>query len=146
MSKYISIKLVEATSTTNVIPGPNAKNGYFVTDEYGNCAHYNESAFKKHNLKLEDNKELSSGVSISSEMVKNFIDSYEVIERGKKTTIVHAKLKNGFCITESSSCVDPANYDLEIGIQCCLERIENKIWELLGFLLQSAYKGVGSDD
>ncbi|HDR4584737.1 TPA: hypothetical protein QC291_001567 [Bacillus cereus] len=53
-----------------------------------------------------------------------------------KCTVVVAKLPNGFILTESSACVDPANYDVNIGIQCCKERIVNKIWELEGYRLQ----------
>ena len=60
----------------------------------------------------------------------------------KKTTLVRVELLNGFEITESSSCVDVANYDQAMGKQICLDRIKNKVWELLGFLLQTAYKGI----
>ena len=90
---------------------------------------------------LDDNKELPSGVSIGPKMVKEFIESYEVIERDGKTTIVNAALINGYTLTEASSCVDPANYSVEIGTKICLERIENQIWGLLGFLLQTAVNG-----
>lgn len=53
-----------------------------------------------------------------------------------KCTIVTVQLENGFVLTESSACVDPANYDQEIGASICLERIENKLWELEGYRLQ----------
>lgn len=53
-----------------------------------------------------------------------------------KTTIVTAKLPNGFVIVESSSCVDPANYDVKLGEQIARDRIVNKIWELEGYKLQ----------
>lgn len=53
-----------------------------------------------------------------------------------KVTIVVATLPNGFTITESSACVDPANYDGKIGAEICKKRIENKVWELEGYLLQ----------
>lgn len=53
-----------------------------------------------------------------------------------KTTIVSAKLPNGFVIVESSSCVDPANYDEKIGRDICRKKIVNKIWELEGYKLQ----------
>lgn len=53
-----------------------------------------------------------------------------------KTTLVSAKLPNGFVIVESSSCVDPANYDEKLGAAICRERIINKIWELEGYKLQ----------
>lgn len=53
-----------------------------------------------------------------------------------KCTMVSVKLKNGFIITESSACVDPANYDVNTGFDICMGRIENKLWELEGYALQ----------
>ncbi len=61
---------------------------------------------------------------------------------GKKTCVVQAVLNNGFTITESAACVDPENYDEEIGKSICMDKIESKIWELLGFLLQTGIGGV----
>lgn len=61
-----------------------------------------------------------------------------------KVTVVVAKLPNGFTIVESSACVDPANYDESIGTEICKGRIENKLWELEGYLLQEqVYKNGG---
>lgn len=62
---------------------------------------------------------------------------FQVVQTFDKTTIVSCKLPNGFVITESSSCVDSANYDVKIGIQICKDRIMNKIWELEGYVLQT---------
>ncbi|MGM1416315.1 Gp49 family protein [Bacillus cereus group sp. BceL300] len=53
-----------------------------------------------------------------------------------KCTVVVAKLPNGFILTDSSACVDPANYDINIGIECCKKRIIDKIWLLEGYRLQ----------
>jgi len=53
-----------------------------------------------------------------------------------KCTVVTCKLPNGFIITESSACVDPANYNADLGEQICRERIANKLWELEGYKLQ----------
>jgi hypothetical protein len=61
---------------------------------------------------------------------------FHVYTYKNKTTVVIATLPNGFTITESSSCVDPANYDVAIGTDICKERIQNKIWELEGYVLQ----------
>lgn len=55
-----------------------------------------------------------------------------------KATIVTVKLANGFVMTESSACVDPGNYDEKVGKAICLERIENRLWELEGYCLQKA--------
>ena len=65
-----------------------------------------------------------------------------------KCTIVACKLPNGFVIVESSSCVDPANYDEDMGIDICMKNIEKKLWELEGYLLQNKLymDGVTFDD
>ena len=55
---------------------------------------------------------------------------------GNKTTVVSVVLPNGFIIVESSSCVDPANYDEKLGYAICVSRIQSKLWELEGYLLQ----------
>ena len=51
----------------------------------------------------------------------------------KPVTFVEVRMLNGFTVRESATCVDPANYDEEIGKQVCLKRIEDKIWMLLGY-------------
>ncbi len=59
-----------------------------------------------------------------------------------KCTVVTAELPNGFIIVEDSACVDPANYNEEIGKEICLQRIRNKVWELEGYKLQSRAAGL----
>ena len=80
--------------------------------------------------------------SISQQMVDDFIRETEVITMGDKTTVVRAVLRNGFEIVESSACVSPENYDEALGAGICMEHIKNKVWMLLGFLLQTAVHGV----
>ncbi len=101
-----------------------------------------EKTFEKSYLKVDENNTLSSGVSVSSKMVDDFIVDYDVFTKKNKITIVIATLKNGFTIVESSACVDPENYDEKIGAEICKERIKNQVWNHLGFLLQTAYKGI----
>lgn len=60
-----------------------------------------------------------------------------VEEFGKPCTYVTVRMKNGFTLRESTTCVDPANYNEEIGKQICLEKIEDKVWFLLGYSLQT---------
>jgi hypothetical protein len=78
---------------------------------------------------------------IDAGMVGNFIRSITFERRGK-TTIGHAVLANGFEIVESSSCVDPANYDHGMGAKIVRQRIKDRVWMLLGFTLQWARNGV----
>lgn len=61
----------------------------------------------------------------------------KVEKYGDKTTILKATLPNGFVIIESSSCVDPANFDMKMGEEICMDKLVNKIWELEGYRLQS---------
>lgn len=54
----------------------------------------------------------------------------------KPVTYVEVRMKNGFTVRETTTCVDPANYSEEIGKEICLKRIADKIWLLLGYALQ----------
>lgn len=56
---------------------------------------------------------------------------------GKPATLVGIKFPNGFVLVETSICVDPKNYDEEIGKSVCLEHLEPQVWKLLGFNLQT---------
>lgn len=58
-----------------------------------------------------------------------------------KCTIVAVQLKNGFVLVESSSCVDPMNYNEAMGMSICIDRIKNKLWELEGYKLQHELGG-----
>lgn len=87
-------------------------------------------------------------VTVTPEEVKENMKNYIVkteIEFGKPVTCVTVQMKNGFTIRESTTCVNPANYDEEIGKQICLEKIEDKVWFLLGYSLQDkVYKDANS--
>ena len=58
-------------------------------------------------------------------------------EFDKPVTVVTVRMRNGFTIRESTTCVDPENYDERVGIEICLKKIEEKIWFLLGYELQN---------
>lgn len=60
----------------------------------------------------------------------------EVVFLEPKTTVVKMTLDNGFVLVESSSCVDPKNYDEEVGTHLCLKKIEDQLWQLEGYRLQ----------
>ena len=90
-------------------------------------------------LPLQCNADLpTEAPSVSSEMVDAAIVSTETRTLGDKTTVVRATLWNGFEIVEASSCVSPENYNEYIGESICFEKIRDKVWMLLGFLLQTA--------
>lgn len=76
--------------------------------------------------------------SVTKEDIDNILaNTFIKAEKyGDKTTIVKATLPNGFVIIADSSCVDPNNFDMSIGEQECMKKIEDKIWELEGYRLQ----------
>lgn len=75
-------------------------------------------------------------------MVNDFISYIETSTVGYKTTMVRCVLRNGFEIIETSACVDARNYDQKLGEEICMKKIKDKIWYLLGFLLQTAWHGI----
>lgn len=79
----------------------------------------------KNTVTIEDVKENMKDVLIRT-----------VQEFDKPCTYVTIRMKNGFTLRESTTCVDPANYSEEIGAKICLERLESKVWYLLGYVLQ----------
>jgi len=77
--------------------------------------------------------------SVTQEQIADILanSTVDVCTKFGKVTIVTVKLPNGFVLVEASGAVDPANYNEEIGRDICLKRIENKVWELEGYLLSS---------
>ena len=153
MNKYIGTKLIEAKEMNlgdyNKLKGwsiPENENpekeGYLVKYSDSYVSWSPKEVFEKAYLEVDDNKNLPSGVSIGYKMVEDFIREIHVSTIGDKTTLVRVVLVNGFEIIESSSCVDKDNYSEETGAGICLYKIKDKIWYLLGFLLQTAVGGV----
>lgn len=157
MKKYIGCKLLEAEPAFRLdgvihpicdlellydYEKEKAEIGYKVQYADGYVSWSPKEVFEKAYLQVDDNKDLPSGVSIGQDMIDDFIAYYETHTMGDATTVVRCVLRNGFVIVESSSCVDPANYSEEMGTEICLNKIKDKIWELLGFLLQTAWHGI----
>jgi hypothetical protein len=144
--KEVIVMTMQYIGTKMVVAWPQEKDGedgYAVKYDNGYISWSPVNVFESAYLPLVVNQDLKTDMpSISAEMVDGFIKETEVITMGKKTTVVMAVLQNGFVITESSSCVIPENYDESIGVDICMERIKNKVWEYLGFLLQTAVYGI----
>ena len=73
-----------------------------------------------------------SEIKVTQAEIDLLLNSADVQVRTEfgKCTVVTARLQNGFILTESSACVDPANYDAELGKRLCLQHIENRLWEV----------------
>lgn len=152
MKKYIGVKIVEA-GTMNLgdynksrgwkIPEDEdpERDGYRVVYKDGYVSWCPEEMFEDQNFSI-----VGKNNKVDQEDVDSMISRVEVTTIhtpgiSPVTTLVQCVLVNGFVITESSACVDPANYDEKIGADICMSKIKDKIWFLLGFLLQSAVYG-----
>lgn len=138
MLRYIGTKLIEAIPMQK-----DGKDGYKVVYPDGYISWSPADVFERAYLPLSINTRLNTDKpSIGQEMVDDFIAHTEVQTLGDKTTVVRAVLRNGFEIVESSSCVSKENYSVDLGTQICMKKIKDRIWFLLGFLLQTAVHGV----
>lgn len=155
MDQYIGTKIIEAVPAVRkggkvydlTWPIPRSMEpeepGYRVRYQDGYESWSPKDVFERAYLPLHVNPDLKTDrPSVSQKMVDEFISKTEVTTMGEKTTVVRAVLRNGFEIVESSSCVSPENYDEELGAEICLEKIRDKVWFLLGFLLQTAVYGI----
>ena len=87
----------------------------------------------------EDSTTTQVNYSVKKEDIDSILSQtlISVEKYGDKTTILKATLPNGFVVVESSSCVDPKNFNMSIGEQICMKKLEDKIWELEGYKLQN---------
>lgn len=54
---------------------------------------------------------------------------------GTTVTVCLLHLRNGFTVLGESACVNPANFDPEIGKKLAREDAKRKIWALEGYVL-----------
>lgn len=131
MKTYLGVKRIQAEPCEK-----DGIEGYRVIYPDGYESWSPKDVFEKAYFPIERPDSLSSGdidrfVSISG---------YQNID--PKTTMVTARLVNGFLEYEASSCVDPANYDGAIGYEIGMGHIKDRLWKMLGFVLQWADHGL----
>lgn len=159
MKQYIGTKLIEAEPAyrctdnqmrVDIIVDQDEAATYYKSEE-GYRVRYPDGyeswspkeTFEKAYLPLNINEELgTSAPSIGAKMVDDFIAETWTTTLGDKTTVVRAMLKNGFELVEASACVSKENYSEPMGKEICMGKIRDRVWQLLGFLLQTAVNGV----
>lgn len=87
-----------------------------------------------------------SDIKVTPEDITNCIDKiqYHVFD-GTTVTVCCITMKNGFTVTGESACVDPENFNAQIGKDIAYKNAENKLWAFLGYELnlkkKSSYNG-----
>lgn len=69
-------------------------------------------------------------------LLEDWVVSQEYQIMGKKTTVCLLTAKNGFEIVGTSACVDPKNFNEEIGRFYALKDALDKLDEVVGFYRQ----------
>ncbi len=76
---------------------------------------------------------------VQASHIQKMLDEAETQEHifwGKELVISY-KLANGFTVSGRGACVDPANFDAEIGRKIARKQAEDQLWLLEGYLLQN---------
>lgn len=63
------------------------------------------------------------------------IHSVDYMRMGATVTICMIELDNGYSVRGESACVDPANFDEEVGRNIAYDDAFRKLWPLFGFML-----------
>ncbi len=154
MKTYIGTKIIQAEpalridgkvySPDEILPkDTDVEVGYRVRYPDGYESWSPRDVFEAAYMPVLNNPQLKTDApSVSQQMVDDFILETWTTTLGDKTTVVRAMLRNGFEIVESSACVSAENYDETMGRAICMKKIKDKVWFLLGFLLQTAVHGV----
>ena len=81
--------------------------------------------------------------TVTQEQIDALLDAAETQEHvfWEKELVVSYKLPSGFTILGRGACVDPANFDIELGRQVAREMAAHKLWELEGYKLQLLMAG-----
>lgn len=152
MSKFIGVKMIEAVEMT--AGEARAKgyrvnqdcvdetHGYEVTYEGGYKSWSPADVFEKAYYKLAD----VDGNAITDRDVKFFIKNKESVKVGTKTTNTTLTCLTGFEVHGQASCVNPNDFDINVGANYAQIKAEDKIWEGLGFVLQWAKYGLNKND
>lgn len=61
-------------------------------------------------------------------------------------TVCILTMANGFKVIGTSACVDPANFNAELGRELAYKDAFNKLWPLEGYLLAEKLYQDGSDE
>lgn len=80
--------------------------------------------------------ELSTPTSITKEFLESEIVDVTYSRLAETLTICVIKVKNKFTFTGESACVDPANYNKEIGEKIAYDNAFETMWKPYGFWLK----------
>ena len=86
-------------------------------------------------------EQLPSEFRVKKEDIESLINSAEIEKHifWEKEMVVSFKLPCGFTVSGRSACIDPRNFDEEIGFTLCKQDAENQLWQLEGYRRQNIW-------
>lgn len=124
---YIGVKIITAWEQEK-----GGEPGYGVRYEDGYTSWSPKDVFERAYFPMGE----SNDSKVTEKMVHDFLGSIKSEQFDEKTVITQAETLTGFRQYETSSCVDPRNFDFAIGEEIGLKRIKDTLWKCLGFVVQ----------
>ena len=87
------------------------------------------------NERLEELLVASPAPRVTKEGMESRITGKEFIRIANTVTICNITLDNGYSVRGESACVNPLNYNQEIGEKIAYDKAFAQLWALYGFLL-----------
>lgn len=147
METYIGVKMIKAEPCTRgehsiskgykkVLEGSADDPGYKVIYPDGYESWSPKEVFEESYFPIDGENKISKGD------VDRFMGNGTHQQIDEKTLLVSVESKTGFVQHEAASCVDPKEFDVEIGIEVGMDNLRSKFWGHLGFVLQWAKFGL----
>lgn len=127
MKQYIGTKIISAEPCAK-----DGREGYTVVYKDGYTSWSPADAFEEAYIALDT---IPNRLTIDDVLSKVVGSTYARIG-DTTTTVCHLELENGFVVTGTSGCVDPALYDQEIGMKIAHDNAVEEIWKLEGYRLR----------
>jgi hypothetical protein len=75
------------------------------------------------------------GEKVTEQYMRSRIVSTDFFRVDDTVTVCSVRLDNGYSVRGESACVDPANYNEELGQSLAFKQAIGKLWPLFDFLL-----------
>lgn len=87
---------------------------------------------------MANRAEKQTGLKLTADELRAQIHMVQFFRVGQTTTTLCAmQMRNGFLVLGKSACIDPANFDVEIGRTVAYNDAFSKLWELEGYQLMT---------
>lgn len=84
---------------------------------------------------IQQKTEACTAPRVTEAMIRDRVTDVTFTRLNETVTICNIQLDNGYSVRGESACVDPANYNEDLGKHYAEADARKKLWPLFGFLL-----------